>query len=59
MDHVVNVGILHHNPLTVIRSAFQAPKVTNMATITPNELGKLMSDLSYASIKLVTRCLLE
>ena len=59
MDHAVNVGILHHNPLTGIRSAFQTPKVTNMATIRPNELGKLMSDISYASIKLVTRCLLE
>jgi integrase len=59
MSHAVNTGILHHNPLSGIRSAFQAPKVTNMATIRPNELGKLMSDISYASIKLVTRCLLE
>jgi hypothetical protein len=59
MNHAVNVGILHHNPLSGIRSAFQAPKVTNMATIRPHELGKLMSDISYASIKLVTRCLLE
>jgi len=59
MNHAVNTGILHHNPLSGIRSAFQAPKVTNMATIRPDELGKLMSDISYASIKLVTRCLLE
>jgi integrase len=59
MTHAVNTGILHHNPLSGIRSAFQAPKVTNMATIRPNELGKLMSDISYASIKIVTRCLLE
>ena len=59
MTHAVNTGILHHNPLSGIRSAFQAPKVTNMATIRPDELGKLMSDISYASIKLVTRCLLE
>lgn len=59
MTHAVNTGILHHNPLSGIRSAFQAPKAINMATIRPNELGKLMSDLSYASIKLVTRCLLE
>ncbi len=59
MTHAVNTGILHHNPLSGIRSAFQAPKATNMATIRPNELGKLMSDISYASIKLVTRCLLE
>jgi integrase len=59
MTHAVNTGLLHHNPLSGIRSAFQAPKVTNMATIKPDELGKLMNDISYASIKLVTRCLLE
>jgi len=59
MNHAVNTGILRHNPLAGIRSAFQAPKATNMATIRPHELGKLMNDISYASIKLVTRCLLE
>ena len=59
MTHAVNTGILHHNPLSGIRSAFQTAKATNMATIKPNELGKLMNDISYASIKLVTRCLLE
>lgn len=59
MTHAVNTGILHHNPLSGIRSAFQTAKATNMATIRPNELGKLMNDISYASIKLVTRCLLE
>jgi integrase len=59
MTHAVNTGILHHNPLSGIRSAFQPPKVTNMATIRPNELGQLMKDISYASIKLVTRCLIE
>ena len=59
MTHALNTGILQHNPLTGIRSAFKAPKVTNMPTIRPNELGKLMKDISYASIKLVTRCLIE
>jgi len=59
MTHAVNTGILRHNPLTGIRSAFQTAKATNMATIRPNELGKLMNDISYASIKLVTRCLIE
>jgi integrase len=59
MDHAVNTGILHHNPLTGIRSAFQTPKATNMATIKPDELGQLMKDISYASIRLVTRCLIE
>ncbi len=47
------------NHLSGIRSAFSAPKVTNMPTIKPNELGKRMKDISYASIKLVTRCLIE
>jgi integrase len=59
MNHAVNTGILHHNPLSGIRSAFQTPKVTNMATIRPHELGQLMKDISYASIKLGTRCLIE
>jgi integrase len=59
MTHALNTGILLHNPLSGIRSAFSAPKVTNMPTIKPNELGKLMKDISYASIKIVTRCLIE
>ncbi|MFT6901148.1 MAG: integrase [Colwellia sp.] len=59
MTHALNTGILQHNPLSGIRSAFSAPKVTNMPTIRPDELGKLMKDISYASIKLVTRCLIE
>ncbi|MFT5756327.1 MAG: integrase [Alteromonadaceae bacterium] len=59
MTHAVNTGVLHHNPLSGIRSAFSAPKVTNMPTIKPSELGKLMKDISFANIKLVTRCLIE
>lgn len=59
MTHALNTGILQHNPLAGIRSAFSAPKVTNMPTIKPNELGKLMKDISYANINLVTRCLIE
>ena len=59
MTHAVNTGILQHNPLSGIRSAFQTAKATNMPTIRPHELGKLMKDISYASIKLVTRCLIE
>lgn len=59
MNHAVNIGILHHNPLSGIRSAFQTAKSTNMPTIRPHELGKLMKDISYASILLTTRCLIE
>lgn len=56
MNHA---GILQHDPFSSIRSAYSALKVTNMPAIKPNELGKLMKDISYASIKLVTRCLIE
>jgi integrase len=59
MNHAVNIGILHHNPLSGIRSAFQTAKATNMTTIRPHELGKPMKDISYASIMLTTRCLIE
>ena len=59
MRHAVNTGLLHHNSLAGIRSAFETPKVTNMPTLKPEELPELMQTLGYASIKLTTRCLIE
>ncbi|MEW6992456.1 integrase domain-containing protein [Colwelliaceae bacterium 6441] len=59
MRHAVNTGVLHHNSLAGIRSAFESPKVTNMPTLKPEELPELMQTLGYASIKLTTRCLIE
>lgn len=59
MKHAVNTGILHHNPLTGIGSAFETPKVTHMPTLKPEELPELMHVLGYASIKLITRFLIE
>lgn len=59
MAYAVNIGLIHANPLTGIRSAFQKPQKVHMPTITPEELPELMKDLSYASIKIVTRCLVE
>lgn len=59
MNFAVNTGLIHANPLTGIRAAFQKPVKENMPTITPEELPQLLNDISYASIKLVTRLLIE
>lgn len=59
MNYAVNTGLIHANPLTGIRAAFQKPQKQNMPTISPEELPQLMKDISYASIKLVTRYLIE
>jgi integrase len=59
MRFAVNTGILHHNSLAGIRSAFETPKVTHMPTLKPEELPELMKAINYASIKLTTRCLIE
>lgn len=59
MRYAVNTGLLHHNSLAGIRSAFETPTVTHMATLKPEELPELMKAISYASIKLTTRCLIE
>jgi integrase len=59
MTFSVNTGVLHHNPLAGISKAFEAPSKTNMPTLRPEDLPKLMTALNTASIKIVTRCLLE
>jgi integrase len=59
MKHAVNTGLILHNPLAGIRTAFKTPKVTHMVTIRPEELPELMKAISYSNITLVTRCLLE
>lgn len=59
MRFAVNTGLLHHNSLAGIRSAFETPKVTHMPTLKPEELPELMKAINYASIKITTRCLIE
>ncbi|MCR9772595.1 integrase domain-containing protein [Vibrio harveyi] len=59
MIFAVNVGKLPHNPIDKIYSGFKKPKKENMATLEPHELPKLMTTIANASIKKVTRCLLE
>ena len=59
MLYAVNTGLIHANPLSGIGKAFDAPKVVNLPTLKPNELPDLMLRINNASIKLVTRCLIE
>jgi integrase len=59
MLFAVNTGLIHSNPLSGIGKAFDAPKVVNLPTIKPGELPELMQRINNASIKIVTRCLIE
>ncbi|GAC22515.1 integrase [Paraglaciecola mesophila KMM 241] len=59
MTFAVNTGVVNHNPLAGIGKAFEAPSKTNMPTLKPDDLPVLMKALNTASIKIVTRCLIE
>lgn len=57
MVYAVNSGIVQHNPLSGIGKAFSAPKTTNLPTLLPNQLPKLVKAIHAASIKPVTKYL--
>ncbi|AIW13336.1 integrase domain-containing protein [Vibrio tubiashii] len=59
MTYAVNCGLVFSNPLAGIKEAFKKPKKQHMATLTPEELPELMNALATASIKKVTRSLIE
>lgn len=59
MTFAVNTGIIHHNPLAKITSAFKAPTKNHQPTLEPSELPELMKALSYANIHLLTRVMIE
>lgn len=59
MTFSVNTGVISHNPLAGINKAFESPTKVNMPTLKPNDLPILMKALNTASIKIVTRCLIE
>jgi len=59
MIFAVNTGLLADNPLAGIRKAFEVPKKKHMPTLKPDELPEFMQALSVASIKIITRCLIE
>ncbi|MDT0626891.1 integrase domain-containing protein [Alteromonas sp. W364] len=59
MTFAVNTGLLEHNSFAGIRHAFDNPKPQNLPTIEITKLPDLLSDINRASIKTITRCLIE
>ena len=59
MTHALNVGLILANPLAGIHADFNKPTTTKMPALTPAELPELMRAINQASIKRLTRCLIE
>ncbi|PLT25891.1 integrase domain-containing protein [Pseudoalteromonas sp. MelDa3] len=59
MIHAVNSGYINANPLAGISEVFKKPQKLNMPSLKPEELPELMQTLAIASIKRVTRFLIE
>ncbi|PKG97572.1 integrase domain-containing protein [Paraglaciecola sp. MB-3u-78] len=59
MDFAVNTGVIHINPLSKMNAAFLTPTKKHLPTLKPSDLPRLMQTLNIASIKIVTRCLIE
>lgn len=56
----VNSGQIFANPLSGIRAVFKKPKKQeNMSALRPDELSELMIEIANASIKRITRRLIE
>lgn len=59
MTFAVNTGLIEHNPLARINSAFGSPPLNHFPTLKPNQLPELMVALANANIRRTTRCLIE
>ena len=59
MTFAVNTGLIHSNPLIGIAAAFGVPEKRQMPTLKPAELPEFIEALTYSSIKITTRCLIE
>lgn len=59
MVHAVNTGIIEANPLAGISKAFKHPTKQHLPTLKPEQLPILLHSLSTASIKYITRSLIE
>lgn len=59
MAYGVNSGLIFANPLSGIRAVFKKPQKANMPALPPEELPDLMVTIANASIKRITRCLIE
>ena len=60
MTYGVNSGLIFATPPSVaLGGAQKKPRKENMAALRPDELPELMMEIANASIKRVTRCLIE
>lgn len=58
MDFAVNTGLVHANPLTGIKAAFDKPVKTNNPHIKPEQLPELLADIAKANARKVTKLLI-
>lgn len=59
MIYAVNTGLIPANPLSGIKAIFKKPHKEHLAAMKPSELPELMQAIANASIKKVTRFLIE
>lgn len=59
MSFAQNKGLIEYNPLAKNSSAFLKPTVTNVKSISADELPELMRTLGRTSIMYTTRCMIE
>lgn len=59
MVYATNTGLIHHNPLSGIKEAFQTPVKKHFPALRPEELPDLLKSIDSASIKFTTRCLIK
>ncbi|MCH7672070.1 MAG: tyrosine-type recombinase/integrase [Proteobacteria bacterium] len=59
MVFAANTGFIQANPLSGIRKGFKDKMSENFQTIDPDELPEFMTTLEAASIKLITKLLIE
>lgn len=59
MVYALNTGVIETNTHSGITEAFNKPVKKSMPSIPPDELPQLMRTINQASIKRITRCLIE
>jgi integrase len=59
MIYATNIGLITHNPIAGIKSAFPLPQKKSQPTIEPSELPSFLQALRLANLYTPTRCLIE
>lgn len=58
MVYATNIGLIHHNPLSGIKDAFQTATPTHLAALRPEELDEFLTALQKSPIRPLTRFLI-